>query len=68
MKNIKCRNCGGTMMIDASGMTAVCPFCSSTYVLNHEDTDYYKNFYRQMGHFLAGDANDREGKLRRRCR
>lgn len=64
MKNMKCKNCAGTMYIDASGMTAVCPYCGSTHVLNHEDTDYYKTFYRQMHHFLTGSLDDRERQLR----
>ena len=64
MKNIKCKNCGGTMYIDASGVTAICPYCGSTYVLNHDDTDYYKNFYRQLNNFLAGSVDDRERQLR----
>lgn len=64
MKNIKCRNCAGTMYLDASGMTAVCPFCGSTNVLDHKDTDYYKSFYRQMGEFLSGSDDDRARQLR----
>ena len=63
MKNIACKNCGGTMYIDASGMTAVCPYCSSKYVLSHADTDYYNGFYRQMARFLSGSPDDRERQL-----
>ncbi len=64
MKNLTCKKCGGTMVIDASGMTAVCPFCGTKYVLNHEDTDYFNSFYRQMSRFLAGSADDRDRQLR----
>ena len=64
MKYLTCKNCGGMMVIDASGMTAVCPFCGTKYVLNHEDTDYFKAFYQQMNRFLSGSANDRERQLR----
>ena len=54
MKNLTCKKCGGAMVFDASAMTAVCHYCDTTYVLNHEDTDYFRNFYRQMSSFLAG--------------
>ena len=64
MKNLICNGCGGTMLINATGMTAVCPYCGSHAVLNHEDTDYYKSFYSQMSRFLAGSADDRERQLR----
>lgn len=64
MKNLNCKNCAGTMILDASGMTAVCPFCGTKYTLNHEDTDYFKNFYRQMNRFLSGNTDERERHLR----
>ena len=51
------------MYIDASGMTAVCPYCGSKYVLDHEDTDYYNGFYRQMARFLGGSSDARERQL-----
>ena len=64
MKNLCCKNCAGTMIINASGMTAVCPYCGTRYTLNHEDTDYYKNFYQQMNRFLSGSESDRERQLK----
>ncbi len=54
MKNLTCKKCGGAMVFDASAMTAICHYCDTTYVLNHEDTDYFRNFYRQMSSFLSG--------------
>lgn len=64
MKMLKCKNCGGTMVLDASAVTAVCRYCSSKYVLNREDTDYYHNFYLQMGKFLSGTAEEKTRKER----
>ena len=64
MKNITCKNCGGIMVLDASGMTAVCHFCGTRYVLNHEDTDYYHSFFAQMTRFLSGSKSEQERKLR----
>ncbi len=53
MKELVCKNCGGGSVIDASGMTAVCQYCGTSFVLDHEDTDYYRNFFQQMSAFLA---------------
>ena len=64
MKNLNCRNCGGAMVLDASGMTAVCHYCGTRYVLNHEDTDYYRSFFAQMGRFLSGSKDEQERRLR----
>ena len=64
MRNLNCKNCGAAMVLDASGMTAVCHYCGSRYVLNHEDTDYYRAFFAQMGKFLAGSKSEQERKLR----
>ena len=64
MKNLNCKNCGGWMIINASGMTAVCPYCGTRYVLNHEDTDYYQSFYREMNRFLSGSGSERERQLK----
>ena len=64
MKNLNCRNCAGTMVIDASAMTAVCHYCGSKYVLDHKDTDYFRDFYLQMSRFFAGSDEERERKLR----
>lgn len=58
MKNLNCKNCGGTLVIDPSARTAACRFCGTTYVLNHEDTDYYLDFYRQMERFLSGGQDE----------
>ncbi len=64
MKNLKCKNCGGTMVLDASAVTAVCRYCGSKYVLNREDTDYYHNFFLQMGKFLSGSDEEKNRKER----
>ena len=48
------------MRLDASGMTAVCRYCGTNYVLNHEDSDYYRNFYKQMCNFLSGSEDERK--------
>lgn len=59
MKNLTCKNCGGTMVLDPSAITAVCQYCGTSYVLNHEDTDYYRDFYLQMFRFLEGGHDER---------
>ncbi len=60
MKNLNCHNCGAPMRLDVSGMTAVCSYCGTEYVLNHEDTDYFQRFYYQMGHLLAIGEDEQE--------
>jgi hypothetical protein len=62
LKNLTCKNCGGVMTLDASAITAVCHFCGTNYVLKHEDTDYYRNFYNQMCNFLSGSEDDKKRK------
>ncbi|NLG05895.1 MAG: hypothetical protein GX567_19030 [Clostridia bacterium] len=64
MKNLTCKNCGGMMTLDASAVVATCHYCGSSYVLNHEDTDYYMDFYNQMCDFLSGDEDERNRKLK----
>ena len=64
MKNLNCKNCGGTMSVDPSGMQAVCPYCGTKYVLDHRDTDYYLDFYRQMRGFLRLPNDERERRAR----
>ena len=64
MKNLTCKQCGGTMALDASGMKAVCHYCGNTYVLNHEDTDYYAHFFEQMRRFLQSDTDAQARKER----
>ena len=64
MKNILCKNCGGSMILDASATTAVCKYCGSTYVLNHEDTDYYKQFYKRMRSFFTLSKDEQERRLK----
>ena len=48
MRNLNCKNCGSAMIYDVSSMMAHCRFCGTSYVLDHQDTDYFKTFYRQM--------------------
>ena len=64
MKNISCKNCGGIMTLDASAMTATCRSCGSRYVLDHADTDYYMDFYRQMNSFLSLSNDDQERRIK----
>lgn len=62
MKELKCKSCGGAMVLKASGMEAICHYCGNKYLLNHEDTDYYRNFYARMNEFFASSKSDRERK------
>ncbi len=64
MKNLNCKNCGGPMLTDPSGTTANCPFCGSKYVLDHRDTDYYRDFYERMRGFLHLSADGQERRRR----
>ena len=64
MKNLNCRSCGGTMLIDPSGTTAHCPYCSAEYVLDHQDTDYYRAFYARMKGFFGLSADGQERRRR----
>ena len=64
MKHLNCKNCGAPMLLDASGMTAVCHYCGTKYVLNHEDTDYFRGFYRRMTEFLSGGADEQARRLK----
>lgn len=64
MKSLNCRNCGGTMQIDPSGTTAHCPFCRTDYVLDHQDTDYYRDFYARMHSFFGLSADGQERRRR----
>lgn len=63
MKNLNCKNCGGLMVIEPSGTTAHCPYCKADYVLNHSDTDYYREFHARMKDFFRLSA---QGQERRR--
>ncbi len=64
MKNLNCRNCGGPMLIDPSGTTARCPYCRTDYVLDHKDTDYYREFYARMKSFFRLSADGQERRRR----
>ncbi len=50
------------MSLDASGMTAICTFCGSRFLLDHEDTDYYKTLFSRMNAFFASSKSDQERK------
>ena len=50
------------MVLDASGMTAVCHYCGTRYTLNHEDTDYYHRFFLRMRGFLSASESEQERK------
>lgn len=60
MRNLNCKNCGSIMIYDVSSMTAHCRFCGTSYVLDHKDTDYYRNFYRQMIDSSSGDEEKKK--------
>ena len=60
MRDLSCKNCGGTMVYDVSSMAAYCRFCGTSYVLDHKDTDYFKTFYRQMVESSSKDEDSRE--------
>ncbi len=64
MKNLNCRNCGGPMVIDPSGTTAHCPYCKTDYVLDHRDTDYYREFHARMRSFFSLSADGQERRRR----
>lgn len=64
MKNLNCKNCGGQMTIDLSGTTAHCRYCGSEYVLDHRDTDYYRDFYARMRSFLSLSSDGQERRRR----
>ena len=62
MKSLTCKNCGGTMVLDASAMTAVCHYCGTRFLLDHADTDYYRDFFSRMSEFLSLSEADRARK------
>ena len=64
MKLLSCKNCGAPMVIEPSGATALCPYCRSKYVLDHSDTDYYRDFYEHMRGFFALSKNAQERRAR----
>lgn len=64
MKFLECRSCGASMVIDPSGTTAHCPYCRSRYVLNHSDTDYYRDFYDRMRGFFRLSKDGQERRIR----
>ena len=64
MKNLCCKNCGASMVIDPSGKNAHCPYCGAEYVLDHRDTDYYRDFYDRMRGFLKLSADAQERRRR----
>lgn len=64
MKVLTCNNCSGRMVIDATGTAARCPYCGSETVLDHRDTDYYRDFYERMRGFFSLSADGQERRLR----
>lgn len=52
------------MVIDPSAAQALCPYCGTNYVLDHQDTDYYRDFYSRMRGFLrlSKDTQERRKK------
>ena len=46
----------------ASGMTAICHYCGNRFVLDHQDTDYYLDFFARMNSFFASAKSDQERK------
>ena len=41
------------MVLDVSGMIAYCEHCGSRFLLDHEDTDYYRNLFVRMNAFFT---------------
>ena len=64
MKNLSCKTCGAPMLIEPSGTTAHCPYCETDYVLDHRDTDYYRDFYARMRDFFRLSADGQERRKR----
>ncbi len=62
MKKMSCGTCGGTMRLDASGMTAICEFCGNRFLLEHEDTDYYQDLFARMHDFFASSESEQDRK------
>ncbi len=62
MKDLRCKNCGGSMVLNASGIEAICQFCGARFLLSHEDTDYYVDFYARMNEFFSSSKSDQERK------
>lgn len=52
------------MVIDPSGTTAHCTYCQTDYVLDHADTDYYRDFYARMKSFFGLSADGQERRKR----
>ncbi|MGN0352682.1 MAG: hypothetical protein ACI4ES_13610 [Roseburia sp.] len=62
MKELKCKNCGGTMVIDSSACQAECHYCGAVYVLDQQDTDFYAEYYKRMQQFLIGNEEEQQRK------
>ena len=62
MRELVCNNCGGSMMLDASGVTAHCPYCGKKFLLDHADTDYYRDFFARMNSFFAASEDEQTRK------
>lgn len=58
MKEISCQICGGAMVLDASGITAHCLYCGKNFLLDHTDTDYYRDFFAQMNSFFSAPEDE----------
>ena len=53
MKDLHCKNCGGAMLPNSTAMVAECLYCGTTYLLEQEDTAYYREFFGQMSSRLS---------------
>ena len=62
MKELVCKTCGGKMVLDASGMTAVCQYCNNKALLDHEDTDYYRDYFARMNTFFSSSNDEKKRK------
>lgn len=51
------------MALDASAMTAHCRFCGTQYVLDHKDTDYFLDFYRQVNDLISAEDDSKRKEL-----
>ena len=53
MLSLKCKNCGGEMVVDGSGSLA-CGYCGSKYSFHDRELEGYRNFRLQMLQYLRG--------------
>lgn len=53
MLTLKCKNCGGEMSVDSSGLL-FCDYCGNKYAFNDSELTGYRNFRLEMLNYLRG--------------